>query len=101
MEVIADDFLISGFGNKVAEALANHDVNLQSSLDRAWERGLKLNPNKVKLRCSSVSFFHWPRCHRPGPAADPDKTTAIAKMPMPTIVKLLEGFLGMVQYLAK
>ena len=36
VEVIADDFLICGF----AEALANHDVNIQSFLDRAREHGI-------------------------------------------------------------
>ena len=36
MEVIADDFLICGF----AEALTNHDVNIQSFLDRAREHGI-------------------------------------------------------------
>ena len=71
VEVLADDVLICGFGDVVAEASANHDVNLQSFLDRAGERGVKLNPNKVKLRYSSLSFFHWPRFHRPGPGGRP------------------------------
>ena len=57
VEVIADDFLICGFGDMVAEALANHDINLRSFLNRAWECGLKLNPDKVKLRCSFVHFI--------------------------------------------
>ena len=38
VEVIADDFLICGFGTSKAEATANHDVNLRSFLDRARER---------------------------------------------------------------
>jgi len=52
VEVIADDFLICGFGDTYDEALANHDVNLKSFLNRACRRGLKLNPCKVELKCS-------------------------------------------------
>ena len=39
------------------EATANHDENLYIFLERARERGLKLNPDKVKLRLDSVSFI--------------------------------------------
>jgi len=54
---VADDFLVCGFGDTYDEALMNHDVNLQGFLNRARERDLKLNPDKVKLRCSSVTFI--------------------------------------------
>ena len=57
VEVIADDFLICGFGASKEEATANHNSNLHSFLDRARERGLKLNPEKVKPRLSSVPFI--------------------------------------------
>ena len=57
VEVIADDFLICGVGDTAEEAMANHDQNLKAFLDRARERGLKLNPTKIKLRCSSVPFI--------------------------------------------
>ena len=100
VEVIADDFLICGFGNTTEEAVANHDVNLQNFLIRARERGLKLNPDKVKLRHSSVPFIGHVLTDK-GLAPDPSKTAVIAKMPTPTNVKALQEFLGMVQYLAK
>ena len=57
VEVTADDFLICGFGTSKDGAMANRDVNLHSFLYRARERGLKLNPEKVKLRPSSVPFI--------------------------------------------
>ena len=57
IEVIADDFLVCGFGDTAEEALANHDINLQNFLTRARECGLTLNPDKVKLRHSSVPFI--------------------------------------------
>ena len=49
MEVIADDFLICGFRANTREATINHNVNLQQFLQRAKERGLVLNSEKVKL----------------------------------------------------
>ena len=100
VEVIADDFLICGVGDTTKEAMADHDRNLKAFLNRARERGLKLNPTKIKLRCSSVSFIRHILTDK-GIAADPEKTAAIIRMPTPTNVKSLQEFLGMVQYLSK
>ena len=88
VEIIADDFLICGFDDTVEEALANHDINLQSFLNRAFERGFKLNPDKVKLRCSSVHFISHVLTDQ-GLAPDPDNMVAISKIPTPTNVKSL------------
>ena len=49
MEVIADDFLVDGFGDTDEEALLNHDKNLRAFLDRARQKNLKLAPEKPKL----------------------------------------------------
>ena len=57
MEVIADDFLICGIGDTIEEAVANHDHNFKAFLSKAHERGLKLNPTKIKLRHTSVPFI--------------------------------------------
>ena len=100
VEVIADDFLICGFGATKEQATANHDTNLCVFLDRARERGLKLNPEKAKLRLSSVPFIGHLLTDK-GLAPDPLKISAILNMPTPTNVKTLQQFLGMTQYLAK
>ena len=100
VEVIADDFLVCGIGNTTEEALANHDLNLRAFLNRAREKGLKLNPTKVKLRCSSVPFIGHLLTDK-GLAPNPEKTAAIVNMPTPTNVRALQEFLGMVQYLSK
>ena len=100
VEVIADNFLVCGIGNTIEEALANYDLNLRAFLNRAREKGLKLNPTKVKLRCSSVPFIRHLFTDK-GLAPDPEKTAAIVNMPVPTNVKALQEFLGMVQYLSK
>ena len=100
VEVIADDFLICGFGSNKEEATANHDVNLRMFLQRARERGLKLNLEKVKLRLTSVPFIGHLLTDK-GLAPYPNKLTAIMNMPTPTNVKSLQQLLGMVQYLSK
>ena len=100
VEVIADDFLICGFGANLKDATVNHDINLQQFLKRAKERGLKLNCEKVKLRLNSVPFIGHLLTDK-GLAPDPNKVSAIINMPLPTNVKALQRLLGMVQYLAK
>ena len=100
VEVIADDFLICGYGTTTDEAIASHDTNLHLFLDTARERGLKLNPNKVKLRLNSVSFIGHLLTSK-GLAPDPDKISSIINMPKPTNIKSLQQLLGMTQYLSK
>ena len=100
VEVIADDFLICGFGATKEEATANHDENLHFFLERARERGLKLNPDKVKLWLDSVPFIGHLLTNK-GLAPDPNKTSAVINMPTPTNTKSLQQLLGMVQYLSK
>ena len=57
VEVIADDFLVCGFGETHEAAIKNHDENLCLLLQRARERGLKLNKEKIKLRLTKVPFI--------------------------------------------
>ena len=100
VEVIADDFLICGYGTSTDEAIASHDTNLRLFLDRARERGLKLNPDKVKLQLDSVPFIGHLLTSK-GLAADPDKVSSIVNIPKPTNIKSLQQLLGMAQYLSK
>ena len=51
VEVIADDFLVCGFGDTNEAAIANHDQNLKAFLRRARERRSKTRP--VKGTCHS------------------------------------------------
>ena len=43
VEVVADDFLVCGFGDTVNEAVKDHDQNLTASLERCRE--LNMIPN--------------------------------------------------------
>ena len=100
VEVIADDFVIVGFGNTPAEWQADHDRNVRAFLDRCRERSLKLNKKKARLRQQEVPFtghILTPEGLKP----DPHKVEAIEGMPEPTDVQSLRRFLGMVNYLAK
>ena len=100
VEVIADDFLICGFGDTTKAAMANHDQNLKAFLLRARERNLTINSEKLKLRQSQVSFIgHLLTAE--GLRPDLSKVEAIVHYPEPTNLAELRTFLGMVQYLAK
>ena len=54
---IADDILIYGTGEIDEEATANHDRSLRDLLQRCKDRGIVLNPDKMKLRMSEVNFM--------------------------------------------
>ena len=100
VEVIADDFVIVGYGNTPAEWQSDHDQNVRAFLDRCRERNLKPNEKKARLRQQQVPFIGHiltPEGLKP----DPCKVEAIVQMPDPTDVHSLRRFLGMVNYLAK
>ena len=56
VEVIADDFVVVGRGDTTQGAVEDHDKNLTALLHRCEERGLKLNPDKIKLRLQKVPY---------------------------------------------
>ena len=100
VEVIADDFVIVGYGNTPAEWQSDHDQNVRAFLNRCRERNLKPNEKKARLRQQEVPFIGQlltPEGLKP----DPCKVEAIVQMPDPTDVHSLHPFLGMVNYLAK
>ena len=81
IEVYMDDFLITGRGETQEEALADHDQNLVKFLERARERGLQLNPDKVGLRKSKVTDIGHQLTE--GLIVDPQKVDIIMNMPPP------------------
>ena len=54
---IADDILITGSGASIDEAVKDHDANLLKLLRRCRERNLKLNREKLQLKCSETPFI--------------------------------------------
>ena len=100
IEVVADDFVIVGYGNTVDEANVDHDKRRHSFLQRCEERGVKLNVDKFKIRQEEVRFIgHVATSARLG--IDPTKVKAIVDMPNTTDVPGVQRLLGLAQYLVK
>ena len=57
VEVVADDFVVVGFGDAKDKASVDHDQNMDAFLQHCEERGLKLNLEKVQLRKKEVPFI--------------------------------------------
>ncbi|RLJ22807.1 hypothetical protein DJ031_00235 [bacterium endosymbiont of Escarpia laminata] len=94
IEVIADDFLITGKDDD------EHDVNLHAFLKRCRERNLVLNAEKVRYKLNEVSYMGCLLTDE-GIKPDPKKIAAIIEMPMPTDVEGVRRLIGTVQYLGK
>ena len=76
-----------------------HDSNVITFLERCLEVHLKLNLSKIKLNCFGVPFFG--QCiTAEGIKPDPQKVKAIKDWPIPSNVRELQSFLGMVNYLS-
>ena len=100
VEVVADDFVVIGFGDTLEEAVKDHDQNLDAVLRRCAARGIKLNSSKVRLRRQEVPFIGHVTTEK-GLRDDPTKVQAITQMPRPTDVAGVQRLLEMIQYLAK
>ena len=74
--------MIVGCGTTDDEADIDHDKNLRAFLDRARERNLRLNAEKLKLKMTEVPYIgHLLTCE--GLRVDPKKVEAIKKMHEP------------------
>lgn len=100
VKVIVDDILIFGRGESYEHALKDHDENLVRLLERLRENNVKVNPEKMKLRMSEVTYIGH-KLTANGLKADSKKTEAIEKMENPTNLSQLKTLLGMINYLAK
>ena len=89
VEVVADDFVVVGRGSKMEDASRDHDNNLKALLDRCAERGVKLNPEKVRLRMTEVPFIGHLATSK-GLCMDPAKIQAISEMPTPNNVAAVQ-----------
>ena len=57
VEVIADDFVVVGFGSTPEEWHFDHDHNVCAFLQHCWEKNLKLKKEKAQLRKTEVAFI--------------------------------------------
>ena len=91
---IADDTFV--YGSSEVE----HDRNLTKLMERAQQKGVVFNKDKVQFKCKEASFFGhaWtPQGIKP----DNKKVSAILDMKPPEDVKSLQSFLGLVDYLTR
>ena len=100
VKTVADDLLIIGNGESVADAVKDHDVKLEALLRRCRERGIKLNEAKISLKKTSMPYIGH-LLTADGVKADPSKVEAIANLAKPTDVPGVRRILGMTNYLAK
>ena len=100
VEVVADDFVVVGFGSTQDEASKSHDIHLEAFLKRCEEKNLRLNDGKLKLHQTEVPFIGHVATTE-GLCVDPHKVQAIVEMPPPTDVAGVQRLLGMAQYLNK
>lgn len=78
VEVIADDFLVVGYGDSLQAASKDHDKSLSAFLQRCEERGICLNGNKFRMKeVLFTGHVATSECLR----ADPAKVRAIREMP--------------------
>lgn len=100
VEVMADDILVYGRGNKVADAMIDHNNNLRMLMERLRKVNLKLNKEKVKL-CMKETKYYGHILTEEGVKPDEDKVKVIVSTQTPKSKAELLRFLGMVTYLAK
>ena len=100
VEVVADDFVVVGYGETMEQATQDHDKTLMAFLQLCQDRGLKLNTEKLKLRQIQVSFIGHVATGD-GLQVDPAKVKAIRDMQAPTDKAGVQRLLGLAQYLSK
>ena len=77
-----------------------YDRALRKVLERARERKIKLNKNKIQYRLNKVSYM-GEIVSKEGFTPDPHKVSAIFDMLAPQSKKDLQRLLGMINYLSK
>ena len=97
---ITDYILITGRGVSIDEAVKDHDANLLKLLDRHRERNLKLNREKLQLKCSETLFIGHVLTPE-GVKPNPSKVDAILKMERPKDVAAVRRLVGLVNDMSK
>ena len=92
--VIADDLIIA------ARDEQEHDRILRTVPQRAREKGVKFNKNKIQFKVPTVTYM-GDVVTANGLQPDEQKIVAIVDMPPPTDVSSLQRLLGMSKYLSQ
>ena len=93
---IANDIIMYGF----KEDGSDHDETVIKVMEMAKKVDMRFNPSKCQFKRQQVQFFGLIlTCN--GIAPDPLKIMALKNLPEPKDEKLLQSFLGMVNYLSR
>ena len=76
VRTVADDLLIIGNSESVADAVKDHNTKLEALLGRCRERGIKLNEAKISLKKTAMPYIGHLLTSN-GVKADPSKAEAI------------------------
>ena len=79
---------------------SNHDSTVRKVLDKEKSIGMQFNLTKCQFRKKQVKFFGM-ILSRDGVLPDPSKIEALKRLPEPKDEKLLQSFLGMVNYMSR
>ena len=91
---LVDDIIVT------RRTLEEHDTNLSAMLERAADKNLKLNPDKLTVGVQEVEYFGH-IISADGLKPDPTKVKAIQDMLPPVNKKELQTMLRMINYLVK
>ena len=97
---IADDIIVIGRGESLADATKDHDRTVFNLLARLSENNLKLNPDKIQFKTSTAPFMGHVLTPE-GLKPSTEIVTAILEMPQPQDKAATRRFLGTITYLAK
>ena len=82
VKTIVDDLLVFGEGPTLEAATEMHDARLFALLRRCREKGIRLQPEKFRLRVQEVKYCGH-ICTSQGLQPDPGKVKAITDMKQP------------------
>lgn len=91
--MIADDMIIAGKDE------IEHDQILKKVMDRANDKNVKFNPDKLQFKVKEVKYMGG-IIGSDGLKADPEKIRAINDMPVPEDKKGIERLLGTINFLS-
>ena len=94
VHVIADDLIIA------ASSPQQHDAILKTVLEKARQKGVRFNKEKIQLRVNAVEYTSNLVTHE-GLKPDKTKLEAIINMPPPTDIPSFQRLLGMTKYLSQ
>ena len=94
IEIYVDDMIAK------SRTEEEHLVNLQKLFGRLCKYRLRLNPTKCTFRVKSGKLLGFVVSHK-GIEVDPDKVKEILEILEPCTEKYVQGFLGMLNYIAR